>query len=141
MVAVKLAAVLFFIIVGVGYVNPDNWSPFTPYGWPGVSAAAAVVFFAYIGFDAVSTTAEEAKNPKRDLPIGIIASLVICTILYLAVAAILSGIIPVVQYKNDAQFLNAPVGYALAVINKDWAAGSFRPAPSPGSRAFCSSCS
>ena len=123
MVAVKLAAVLFFIVVGVGYVDPGNWSPFTPYGWPGVTAAAAVVFFAYIGFDAVSTTAEEAKNPKRDLPIGIIASLIICTILYLAVAAILTGIIPVVQYKSDAQFLNAPVGYALAVINKDWAAG------------------
>jgi APA family basic amino acid/polyamine antiporter len=123
MVAVKLAAVLFFIVVGVGYVDPANWSPFTPYGWPGVTAAAAVVFFAYIGFDAVSTTAEEAKNPKRDLPIGIIASLIICTILYLAVAAILSGIIPVVQYKDDAQFLNAPVGYALAVIKMDWAAG------------------
>ena len=123
MVAVKLGAVLFFIIVGAGFVNPGNWSPFAPYGWPGISAAAAVVFFAYIGFDAVSTTAEEAKNPKRDLPIGIIASLIICTILYLAVAAVLSGIIPVVQYKNDAQFLNAPVGYALAVINMDWAAG------------------
>ena len=84
---------------------------------------AAVVFFAYIGFDAVSTTAEEAKNPSRDLPIGIIASLVICTVLYLVVAAILTGIVPVVQYKTDVQFLNAPVGYALAVIHKDWAAG------------------
>jgi APA family basic amino acid/polyamine antiporter len=89
----------------------------------GIAAAAAVVFFAYIGFDAVSTTAEEAKNPSRDLPIGIIASLIICTALYLAVAAVLSGIIPVVQYRTDAQFLNAPVGYALAVINQDWAAG------------------
>jgi basic amino acid/polyamine antiporter, APA family len=123
MVTVKLAAVAFFIVVGIGYVKPENWAPFTPYGWPGVTAAAAVVFFAYIGFDAVSTTAEEAKNPQRDLPIGIIASLIICTVLYLAVAAILSGILPVVQYKADAQFLNAPVGYALAVINKDWAAG------------------
>src|SRR3990170_78960 len=101
MVTVKLGAVLFFIVVGVGYVNPENWSPFTPYGWPGVAAAAAVVFFAYIGFDAVSTTAEEAKNPSRDLPIGIIASLVVCTVLYLAVAAILTGILPVVQYKAD----------------------------------------
>jgi APA family basic amino acid/polyamine antiporter len=123
MVAVKLAAILFFIIVGARYVRPENWSPFMPYGFPGVSLAAAVVFFAYIGFDAVSTTAEEAKNPSRDLPIGIIASLVICTILYLLVAGILSGIIPVVQYKNDPQFLNAPVGYALAVIKMDWAAG------------------
>ena len=123
MVAVKLAAVLFFIVVGIGYVKPENWTPFMPYGWAGVMAAGGVVFFAYIGFDAVSTTAEEAKNPSRDLPIGIIASLVICTLLYLAVAAILSGILPVVQYKADAQFLNAPVGYALALIDKDWAAG------------------
>ena len=123
MVFIKLAAVLFFILVGVWYVNPANWSPFAPYGWPGIKTGAAIVFFAYIGFDAVSTTAEEAKNPSRDLPIGIIASLIICTVLYLIVAAILSGILPVVQYKSDAQFLNAPVGYALAVIHKDWAAG------------------
>jgi basic amino acid/polyamine antiporter, APA family len=123
MVFIKLAAVVFFIIIGVGYVKPANWSPFAPYGWSGIMTGAAVVFFAYIGFDAVSTTAEEAKNPSRDLPIGIIASLVICTVLYLIVAAILSGILPVVQYKSDAQFLNAPVGYALAVIHKDWAAG------------------
>ncbi|HEX6974293.1 MAG TPA: amino acid permease [Vicinamibacterales bacterium] len=123
MVAVKLAAVLFFIVVGATYVKPENWSPFMPYGFSGVVTGAAVVFFAYIGFDAVSTTAEEAKNPSRDLPIGIIASLIICTALYLIVAAILSGILPVVQYKADVQFLNAPVGYALHVINKDWAAG------------------
>src|SRR5690349_2182555 len=123
MVAVKLAAVLFFIAVGATYVKPANWSPFMPYGFPGVMTGAAVVFFAYIGFDAVSTTAEEAKNPSRDLPIGIIASLIICTLLYLIVAGILTGIVPVVQYKADQQFLNAPVGYALAVINKDWAAG------------------
>ncbi len=114
MVTIKLAAVLFFIAVGVTYVKPANWSPFMPYGFPGVMTGAAVVFFAYIGFDAVSTTAEEAKNPSRDLPIGIIASLVVCTVLYLAVAGILSGIVPVVQYKEDLQFLNAPVGYALA---------------------------
>ena len=100
-------------------------------------AAAAVVFFAYIGFDAVSTTAEEAKNPRRDLPIGIIASLVVCTALYLAVAAVLSGIVPVTQYRSAAdalpglpvadgaavtQFLNAPVAFALALIGQDWAA-------------------
>jgi APA family basic amino acid/polyamine antiporter len=123
MVAVKLAAVAFFILIGFTYVKPENWSPFMPYGFSGVMTGAAVVFFAYIGFDAVSTTAEEAKNPSRDLPIGIIASLVICTLLYLIVAGILTGIVPVVQYKADQQFLNAPVGYALAVINKDWAAG------------------
>jgi basic amino acid/polyamine antiporter, APA family len=123
MVAIKLAAVAFFIAVGVTYVKPENWSPFMPYGFSGVMSGAAVVFFAYIGFDAVSTTAEEARNPSRDLPIGIISSLIICTLLYLIVAGILSGIIPVVQYKTDMQFLNAPVGYALAVIHKDWAAG------------------
>jgi APA family basic amino acid/polyamine antiporter len=138
MVAIKGAAILFFIAAGVTFVRPDNWSPFMPYGFSGVMAAAAVVFFAYIGFDAVSTTAEEAKNPQRDLPIGIIASLIICTTLYLAVSGILSGIVPVIQYRNAAdalpgvasvtpdqaqQFLNAPVAYALAVINQDWAAG------------------
>ena len=122
-VTIKLVAILFFIVVGIGFVKPENWSPFMPYGFPGVTLAAGVVFFAYIGFDAVSTTDEEAKNPSRDLPIGIISSLVICTLLYLLVAGILTGILPVVEYKTDAQFINAPVGYALAVINMDWAAG------------------
>jgi APA family basic amino acid/polyamine antiporter len=138
MVAIKVVAVLFFLAAGFTYVDPTNWQPFTPYGWPGVMAAAAVVFFAYIGFDAVSTTAEEAKNPQRDLPIGIIASLVICTVLYLAVGAVLSGIVPVIQFRATAdalpgvpmvaaeestRFLNAPVAYALAFIGQGWAAG------------------
>jgi APA family basic amino acid/polyamine antiporter len=123
MVAIKLAAVLFFIAAGFTFVKPENWSPFMPYGFSGVMAAAAVVFFAYIGFDAVSTTAEEAKNPQKDLPVGIIASLVVCTVLYLVVSAVLTGILPVVEYKTNVQFLNAPVGYALAVIGQDWAAG------------------
>ena len=137
MVAIKLVAVGFFIVMGVTYVKPDNWSPLMPYGFSGVATGAAVVFFAYIGFDAVSTTAEEAKNPSRDLPIGIIASLVICTVLYLVVAGILSGMIPVTHYRSleaalpgvpivpaaeSMAFLNAPVGYALHVINLDWAA-------------------
>jgi APA family basic amino acid/polyamine antiporter len=136
MVAVKAAAILFFIAVGFTWVEPANWTPFMPYGTSGVLAAAAVVFFAYIGFDAVSTTAEEARNPRRDLPIGILASLVICTVLYLAVAAVLSGIVPVTQYRANAdalpgmavadgtaitQFLNAPVAFALALIGQDWA--------------------
>ena len=137
MVAVKLVAVLFFLGAGAAYVRPENWSPFAPYGWSGIMAAGGVVFFAYIGFDAVSTTAEEARNPQRDLPIGIIASLVICTVLYLAVAAVLSGIVPVIQFRTAAdalpgvpviapeesvRFLNAPVAYALSVIGQDWAA-------------------
>src|SRR5688572_1541398 len=138
MVGIKLVAILFFLAAGVTFVKPENWSPFYAYGWSGVMSAAAVVFFAYIGFDAVSTTAEEAKNPKRDLPIGIIASLVICTVLYLAVAAVLTGIIPVTQYRSSeaalpgtaivspedtTRFLNAPVAFALSVIGQDWAAG------------------
>jgi APA family basic amino acid/polyamine antiporter len=123
MVVIKLAAVLFFIVAGFTYVKPENWSPFAPYGFSGIMAAAAVVFFAYIGFDAVSTTAEEATNPQRDLPIGIIASLVICTLLYLIVSAVLAGILPVVAYKADVLYLNAPVGFALALIGQDWAAG------------------
>ncbi|HSP90709.1 MAG TPA: amino acid permease [Vicinamibacterales bacterium] len=138
MVAIKIAAVLFFIVVGYSKVDTSNWSPFAPFGWSGIMGAGAVVFFAYIGFDAVSTTAEEAKNPKRDLPIGIIASLVICTVLYIAVAAILTGIVSVTDYRTyeaalpgativpaaeSARFLNAPVAYVLSVINLDWAAG------------------
>jgi APA family basic amino acid/polyamine antiporter len=138
MVFIKVAAVLFFLAAGITYVEPTNWQPFAPYGWPGIMAAAAVVFFAYIGFDAVSTTAEEAKNPQRDLPIGIIASLVICTVLYLAVGAVLTGIVPVIQFRaaeaalpgmpmvqqeQSIQFLNAPVAYALAFIGQGWAAG------------------
>jgi APA family basic amino acid/polyamine antiporter len=138
MVTIKLGAVLFFLAAGVAYVEPANWQPYAPYGWPGIMAAAAVVFFAYIGFDAVSTTAEEAKNPKRDLPIGIIASLVVCTVLYLAVGAVLTGIVPVIQFRaaeaalpgmpmvaqeQSIQFLNAPVAYALAFIGQGWAAG------------------
>ncbi len=136
MVAVKGAAILFFIFVGASWVEPANWTPYAPYGTSGVLSAAAVVFFAYIGFDAVSTTAEEAKNPRRDIPIGIIASLVICTALYLAVSAVLSGIVPVTQYRSSidalpgmpsadpaaiSQFLNAPVAFALTVIGQDWA--------------------
>lgn len=122
MVAIKMVAILFFIAAGATYVKPENWSPFAPFGWSGLMAAAAVVFFAYIGFDAVSTTAEEAKNPQRDLPIGIIASLIVCTVLYLAVAAILTGIVRVVDYRSDVEFLNAPVAFALSVIGQDWAA-------------------
>ncbi|HBU82271.1 MAG TPA: amino acid permease [Paenibacillus sp.] len=94
MVAIKIIVVLIFIGVGVFYVEPDNWQPFLPFGMSGVTAGAATVFFAYIGFDAVSTAAEEVKRPQRDLPIGIIASLAICTVLYIVVSLILTGIVP-----------------------------------------------
>jgi APA family basic amino acid/polyamine antiporter len=98
MVMVKITVLLFFIGLMLYYVSPakmtTNWKPFQPVGWGGTFTAAAVVFFAYIGFDAVSTVAEETKNPARDLPIGIIASLIICTILYIAVAAVFTGAVP-----------------------------------------------
>jgi APA family basic amino acid/polyamine antiporter len=97
-VAIKVGVVLFIILLGMRYVNPDNWghdwSTFAPMGFSGIGAGAAYIFFAYIGFDAVSTTAQEAKNPQRDLPIGIIASLAVCTILYILVAAVLTGLVP-----------------------------------------------
>jgi APA family basic amino acid/polyamine antiporter len=94
MVILKLIVLAFFVAVGVGYVKGANFHPFMPNGWAGVQAGAAIVFFAYIGFDAVSTVAEETRNPSRDLPIGIIGSLVISTIVYIAVAAVFTGIIP-----------------------------------------------
>jgi len=97
-VVIKVSVVLFVIGLGIMYVNKSNWggdwSSFAPFGFSGVGAGAAYIFFAYIGFDAVSTTAQEAKNPQRDLPIGIIASLLICTFLYIAVAAVLTGMVP-----------------------------------------------
>ena len=98
MVGIKILVLLFFVVIMLYYVSPakmeSNWHPFQPMGWTGTFTGAAVVFFAYIGFDAVSTVAEETKNPARDLPIGIIASLIICTILYVAVAAIFTGVVP-----------------------------------------------
>src|SRR5438445_9462508 len=97
-VAIKVSVVLFVIGLGSTYVNKANWgsdwASFAPFGFSGIGAGAAYIFFAYIGFDAVSTTAQEAKNPQRDLPIGIIASLLICTVLYISVAAVLTGMVP-----------------------------------------------
>jgi len=94
MVLLKLCVLGFFVLVGWGYVRTENFHPFMPNGWAGVQTGAAIVFFAYIGFDAVSTVAEETRNPRRDLPIGIIGSLIICTIIYIVVAAVFTGIIP-----------------------------------------------
>jgi basic amino acid/polyamine antiporter, APA family len=94
MVVLKIALVIGFIIVGAYWVKPAHWHPFAPHGWKGVMTGASIIFFAYIGFDAISTTAEEAKNPQRDLPIGMIASLAICTVLYVAVTVVLTGMVP-----------------------------------------------
>ncbi len=115
-VAFKLAVVLFFIIIGSGHVNPANWHPFAPFGVSGIINGAGLVFFAYIGFDAVSTSAEEVRDPARDLPRGIIGSLLICTILYIAVSGILTGILP--YSKLDVP---SPVSFSLIQIGLGWA--------------------
>lgn len=136
MVIVKLAIVLLVIGLGAFYVDPANWKPFAPYGYAGISffgktlwgqtaaggeplgmlAGAAIVFFAYIGFDSVSTHAEEAKNPQRDVPIGIIASLLICTVLYIAVSAVVTGMV-----RYDKINLDAPVSDAFKQAGIPWA--------------------
>ena len=110
-VVIKVAVVLFVVALGVKYVNTANWgtgwSSFAPYGFSGIGAGAAYIFFAYIGFDAVSTTAQEAKNPQRDLPVGIIASLLVCTVLYIAVAAVLTGMVPWREVNIEAPIARA----------------------------------
>lgn len=136
MVIVKVVIVFFVIIVGAFYVDSKNWRPFAPYGLTGISffghtlfgqtgpggeplgmlAGAAVIFFAYIGFDAVSTHAEEARNPRRDVPIGIVTSLILCTILYIAVAAVLTGMVPYNKINIDA-----PVSDAFKQVGLPWA--------------------
>jgi len=115
-VSVKLAVVLFFIVIGIGRVNPANWHPFSPFGVGGIISGAALVFFAYIGFDAVSTSAEEVHNPGRDLPRGILGSLAICTVLYIIVSAVLTGIVPYTQLN-----VPSPVSFSLIQIGLGWA--------------------
>ena len=116
-VVLKLSVVLFFIAVGTPGVSADNWTPFMPNGFEGVRAAAAIIFFAYIGFDAVSTAAEEARNPQRDVPLGILASLAVCTVLYISVAAVLTGLVPMSQID-----IHAPVAEALSLAGYKWGA-------------------
>jgi basic amino acid/polyamine antiporter, APA family len=136
MVGIKVAAVIFVIIVGAFYINKANWHPFAPFGWTGLNffgkhiagqqnaggepvgmlAGAAIIFFAYIGFDSVSTHTEEAKNPQRDVPIGIVTSLIVCTVLYIAVVAVLTGMV-----KYDQLDINAPVSLAFKSRGIGWA--------------------
>jgi basic amino acid/polyamine antiporter, APA family len=136
MVGIKLVIVLFVIVLGAFYINPENWKPFAPFGYGGISffgktifgttspdgmtlgmlAGAATIFFAYIGFDSVSTHAEEARNPRRDVPIGIIASLIICTVLYILVSGVLTGMVPYDQID-----ISAPVSNAFAKVGLPWA--------------------
>ncbi|QSR87293.1 amino acid permease [Candidatus Methylacidiphilum infernorum] len=112
-VGLKLAVIFLFIFVASRHLNMSNWVPFMPFGWKGVMGGAAFIFFAYLGFDAVSTTAEEAKNPGKDLPLGIIGSLVFCTFLYILVGLLLTG---VVSYKNLD--VKDPVTYALMQVGE-----------------------
>ncbi|TXH03944.1 MAG: amino acid permease [Nevskiaceae bacterium] len=129
MVMIKLATILIFIAIAGPHVNPDNWHPFIPervvdaegnahFGVMGITTAAALIFFAYIGFDAVSTAGEEAIRPQRDLPIGILASLGICTILYIIVSGILTGVVPYAQID-----IKAPVAAAMGSLGIPWAQG------------------
>jgi len=124
-VCIKLVTIAVFIAVAVFNVHPENWSPFMPFGWfghdaagkpVGVLAGASLVFFAYVGFDAVSTAAEEAKNPKRDLPIGLIGSLVFCTVIYIIVSGLLTGVVPYSSLN-----VSYPVAFALEQVGVQWA--------------------
>lgn len=116
-VAIKLAAIGIFVAIALGNVEPANWTPFLPFGWQGVVNGAALIFFAYIGFDAVSTAAEETRDPQRSLPIGIIGSLVVCTLVYMIVAALLTGIAPYHMLNTPS-----PVSAALLNIGFRWGA-------------------
>ena len=115
MVVIKLMVILLVIAVGAFYINTDNWVPFAPHGLSGVMKGASAVFFAYIGFDAISTTAEECENPRKDLPKGIIYSLIICTILYVAVAFVLTGM---TSYTNLR--VGDPLSYVFAAKGVSW---------------------
>ena len=130
-VAMKVAVVLFVLALGTHYIHPANWGTnwhqFAPFGFAGIGAGAAYIFFAYIGFDAVSTTAQEAKNPQRDLPIGIIVSLAVCTLLYIGVAAVLTGMVPWQQVSIEAPiaraFLDRGLPWASDIITAGALAG------------------
>ena len=115
-VCIKIGVILLFLYLAFGHIRPANWVPFMPFGWSGVITGAAIVFFAYIGFDAVSTAAEEVKNPQRNVPIGILSSLAIATVLYIAVSAVLTGIVPYSLFSGTS----APVAFALEQIGISW---------------------
>lgn len=123
MVCIKLGVIALFIICGALYVKPTNWTPFAPNGVEGIFMGAFIIFFAYIGFDALATTAEECKNPQKDLPIGIIGSLIVTTIVYVLVALVLTGMQPTSGCVIPAGFLKAPMAYAMTMAGQNWAAG------------------
>ena len=115
MVAIKIGAILIFLVVGGMLVHPANWKPFAPSGFGGIVTGGAIVFFTYIGFDSVSTAAEEARNPQRDLPIGIIGSLIVCTLLYVGVSVVLLGMMKYTTFVSG-EAAQAPVAYALKYL-------------------------
>ena len=123
MVAVKLGVIGLFVLTGAFYVRPENWTPFAPNGFEGLFMGAFIIFFAYIGFDALATAAEECKNPQRDLPIGIIGSLLITTIVYVLVALILTGLQPTSGVVIPDGLLKAPMAFAMSAVGQDWVAG------------------
>jgi APA family basic amino acid/polyamine antiporter len=138
-VAVKVGVILIFLAVGIAYLNAENWQPFIPaamgegkFGWGGVLRAAGVIFFAYIGFDAVSTAAQEARNPQRDMPIGILGSLAICTVIYVAVSLVLTGIVKYTQ-------LSVPDPIAVAIDSLGKGVAWLRPIVKVGAIAGLSS--
>jgi len=118
MVVLKLAIIAVFVGIGAFYIKPANWQPFAPNGFRGISGAAATIFFAYIGFDAVSTAAEETRNPQRNLPIGMIASLIVCTVIYIAVAVVLTGMLPWREFSGTAD----PLAKAFSGRGMPWTA-------------------
>lgn len=118
MVIIKLVVIGLFIGVGAFYVKPDNWTPFMPNGAGSVLVSAFTIFFAYTGFDAISTAAEETKNPQKDIPIGIIGTLVVCTIIYILVALVLTGVV-----RWDTINIHAPIAYAMQATGQGWVAG------------------
>ena len=115
MVVVKIGAIVTFLVVGGMLIHPANWHPFAPAGFSGIVTGGAIIFFTYIGFDSVSTAAEEAKNPQRDIPIGIIASLIVCAVLYIAVALVLLGMMKYSTF-GTGEAADAPVAYALRTL-------------------------
>ena len=118
MVAIKLGVVGLFILTGAFYIKPENWIPFAPNGISGIFMGAFIIFFAYIGFDALATAAEETKNPQKNLPIGIIGSLGVCTIIYVLVALVLTGVVPINQIDT-----HAPIASAMVMVGQSWVAG------------------
>lgn len=118
MVWIKLTIILMFIVIAMGNVHPANWTPFFPFGWTGLIQGTSLIFFAYVGFDAVATSAEEVIRPERDLPRGILGSLCICTVIYILVSGLLTGIVPYPELNTAA-----PISHALILIGHDLAAG------------------